>query len=303
MKRIKKENKTIRLAMTICFVLILLIGYGRAGTSSPNKVPTVSAIRPATVVDDQPPSAWSHLIVKSHTRVGAGDTRKVPSRDLRMASRFSMVMLANVYRTNSNQYELQNIGVGCAAKIKGQDTVVSPDTHKKLGADLGFFEGFLLKEMCKRQAKVGLVGYQPTTGIIDVPAAVRWRGQNQMMIVRYALLVDSKTGQLDSFVWLVDPDKAVTKSVVSNIQWLATNCVDHCVLHVDSRQYRFGTIPSDTAYAALSIPRGQQQLRVTESTQQLLGSKRFSAADVAKVEQVLRSLQKERLARASQQQR
>ncbi len=303
MKRIKEGNGAIRIAMAMCCLLILQVDHGRAEKFSTNMARPVPAIPPATVIGELPPSAWSHLIVKSHARVGAGDIRKVPARDLRMASRFSTVMLANVGRTNLNQYQLQNVGVGCTAKINGKDTIVCPDTHKKLGADLGFFEGILLKEMCKRQTEVMLVGYRPTTGIIDVPAAVRWRGKNQMMIIRYALLVDSNTGELDSFVWLIEPDEADRQSVITDIQWLARNCVDQCVLHVDAREYRFGAIPSDTAYAARSIPRGQQQLRVTESTQSLLGKKQFSAADVTQVEQLLRSLQNERLARAAQHQR
>ena len=274
---------------------ISLLWAANACDAEPVRVPTVP---PGTVIANTPPVNWSHLVVKSRSTVGAGDIHKVPAKDVRMANKFNTVFLANVRRDNSGLFRLANLGVGCTVAINGFDTVIDPDTHSDLGADLSFFEGVLLKAIYKRQAKVSLIGYRPTLGIVDVPAAVRWQQSNQRLIIRYGLLVEPQTGELICLVWLIDPAATTSETAfASNIQCLPPNCIDHCQLYVDADEYRFGKIPSDVAYAVTSIPCGTMEFIPTKQTRRILSQHTYTPDQVLDAEQHLRALYNQQMAR------
>lgn len=258
----------------------------------PEAVP-VPSIPPGAVIQDKAPAKWTHMIVKSLSRVCAGDIRKVPANDVRMANKFNTVFLANVRQDTEGRFHLANLGVGTTVCIDGQDIVVDPKSHETLGANLSFFESVLLKAIHKRQANVSLAGYRPTFGIVDVPAAIRWNRVNQQMVIRYGLIVDAQNGHLNSMVWLVDP---LENAMASPIQCLPPNCIDHCRLYVDAGQYRFGKLPTEVAYAATSIPRGTSELTPTQDIVPLLSKRTYTPKEVVDVESHLRVLHSQQIA-------
>ena len=142
--------------------------------------------------------------------------------------------------------------------------IVTPDTAKQLGANVGWIGGMLLEEMVEEQRSVRVIARNSTTAVWDTPIVLRIDVKNRAHRLRYAVVVDPQSGQLDAFDWLLDVDPSGTTMVLRDrLQWLAPNTMVDCRLFVDKSEYFLG-IPSDEAFACLSIPRGQVQFNINQ---------------------------------------
>ncbi|MCA9186036.1 MAG: hypothetical protein R3E01_30255 [Pirellulaceae bacterium] len=223
----------------------------------------LSLIQPGTAIDDRAPAPWTHLIIKSLPNVEQGDLRKMSSYDRKLSSLVHTVTLARVQRdSRTGAYVLGDVGIGLCTPVNGVDTVVSPDTQKQLGANLGMLAKLVLSNIYSEQQKVHYVARSATTAIYDTPAVVRWKAENRPMILRYTIIVDSASGRLDTFVWMIDQD--------SNGRYLGTESPAHllendkilqCALHVDANEYTFN-IPSKNAFAICKMPQGEHQFQI-----------------------------------------
>jgi hypothetical protein len=97
--------------------------------------------------------------------------------------------------------------------------------------------------------------------ILDTPSVMLVGGKNRKVTLRYALLVEPRTGRLDTLLWaLEDAERAEESEPLTPIQWLPPDTIVDCQLHVDSKEFTFG-IPSSLAFAMIEMPQGRQVLQ------------------------------------------
>jgi hypothetical protein len=281
--------------------LCLLVAASRLPLASAefDVTPTrIELIPPGTVIGQRAPEPWTHLIVKSQPRVTDGDVDEVSRNQIRLAETFSMSTVARVERIDQGgvvSYRLARLASGLGVHSARGDVIVSPDT-----ADVGFLAGILLDEMYEQQKSVEIILRSATTAIYDTPIAIRINNKNRMLVLRYAVLVDEHTGQLDTLAWLIDVDAAGRYLGLSgHLQWLKPNLSFDCRLYVDKSEYSWG-IPSDVAYACLKPTPGRLQLSVKKGPlTTLIAKERWTLAEAPTVDAGLRDVLKQ--ARAADQ--
>lgn len=253
----------------------------------------LTQITPGTVVDQGPPKGWSHLIIKSQPRVGAGDLKKVTNQVSQLSSLLFTTVVANVQQDPSggpSQYRLTSLGIGMGTKIKGKDVIITPDTQRKLGADLGFFARIVLNESTRRIQEVLSVARSDHMALIDAPTLMLREGKHRPIVVRYALLVDGKTGRLDTLIWPIDRDeRGAYLGLAGGYEWLAPNKLEDCVLHVDGNEF-FAGAPTESAFAMNRFPQGQKQIAIPDEHKALAVKDRPSRELVAELEAKLRNV-------------
>jgi hypothetical protein len=254
----------------------------------------IELLAPGSIVGDGAPKPWTHLIVKSQPRVTAGDVNKVSNTQLRLAGMFFMATLAQVDRVERGgqaYFRLARLASGIGTNISGRDTIVSPDTTSRLGANVGFLGGILLGEMHDKQRTVEVVLRSETTAVYDTPIVIRLDDKNRTLVLRYGILVDPPSGRLESLCWLIDvDDQQRYLRLVGNMQWLAADKVMDCQLYVDKSQYTLG-VPSDNAFACLKIPQGRVQFAINDpQLARLLIKKRWSREEAPAVDAALRDI-------------
>lgn len=282
------------LRLAVMFLLIACSGSAAQFNETANPINVrprpIGLVPPGTVVDGGPPRGWSHLIIRNIPRCSEGDVEKVPRSNVKMASLLHSVLLAKVVSDESGPYAITNIAVGCSTEIDGKDTVISPSTQKKLGARLGFLQRLLLGEVYYVQQTIRIVAQGPTLAVIDVPNSVRWRNRNQQMILRYALVLEPNSGELDTTVGLLLPNEAAADHrLVSPLEWLPPNHVDDSVLYVENDEYSWG-MPSSNAYAIAKIPSASCPLTPDTTLVKLMQKRRFNETDAALLDQSLRAI-------------
>jgi hypothetical protein len=251
----------------------------------------IELIPPGTIIGDKVPEPWTHLIVRSQPRVTDGDIDEVSRNQIRLAETFSMSTVARVERVSQSgapTYRLARLASGLGVHSAGGDTIVSPDT-----ADVGFLAGILLDEMYQQQKSVEIVLRSATTAVYDTPIAIRVGNKNRMLVLRYAILVDEHTGQLDTLAWLIDVDDGRYLGLSGYLQWLKPYLSFDCRLYVDKSEYSWG-IPSDVAYACLKTPPGRLQLSVKQGPlTTLIAKERWTLAEAPTVDAGLRDVLKQ----------
>ena len=130
------------------------VNAGR-GADLPGQKP--EPIVPGTVIDAAPPEGWSHLVLKGCSRAAAGDLKDVPQKHLAISSRFGTAFLADVQQAPDGRYHLAKVGFGVTTAIDDRDVVITPKTHRKLGAGLTMMERFTLDGFYERQMRIRVI--------------------------------------------------------------------------------------------------------------------------------------------------
>ena len=199
--------------------------------------------------------------------------------DIQMSSLLSTSLLARVEKTADGRHWLASVATGISTKIQGRDVVITPATQKSLGARLGFLQNMVLKEFHKETLTIRVIGRSANMWLFDTPIVLRFDGENRDSILRYAVLVDSATGRLETLCWPIHMDSRNRyHGLAGPMQWLAHNTIVDCQLYVDSREYTLG-IPSKTAFACVRVPQGQVQIKVPPKVGELLARQRPSSDD------------------------
>jgi hypothetical protein len=252
----------------------------------------VPLLNPGTIVNDKAPDEWTHLILKSNPAVTQGDISDVSQNDKNLSSLVRTASVANVVKRQLGEqtvFQLSHVAIGLCVNIDGNDTVVSPDTQKKLGAGLGFIARTVLGKIYEEQSRVELVARSDYAAIYDAPIILRWEGKNREEVLRYAILVDPKTGDLKTFVWMIEYNDGKYMGFKGKVQLLSENCVMKCDLHVDSSEYTFG-IPSKVAYACASIPVGKVEFPMPASLEEPAGLQELTSDAAASLVKGLRKM-------------
>lgn len=252
----------------------------------------IELIEPGTVVGDVPPKGWSHLVIKTKPRVGAGDVDALPKLGHRLASMLVTTVVADVQRDPSRDerpYFIRRVGVGVGMNVNGKDVILSPTTARKLGANPGIIGYAVLVTAYNRQKDCRLAGRTRTMAVMDTPTTLRHNDENKTMKLRYALLVDPQTGKLASLVWSIDLDpKGNYQEALGPIEHLASNTFDPCILHVDKKELSALGLPSERAFAALSVPKGITRFHIPTNLQTIAGTRDLDDTMTRKLESRLR---------------
>jgi hypothetical protein len=268
-----------------------------ATTTTPAKpipiIRSIDLIEPGTVIDRTPPRGWSHLVLKSQPSLPDDQRRQVSEMTARLATLVFTTTLVNVQSHGTGKdkrYRLARIGLGMGVKINGKDVVVSPDTHARLGANLGLLARQVVSGVYEKQKTCRLVAVGPTLAIMDTPAFMpRGRG-HAAAIMRYVFLVDAETGKLETLVWRIDTDsRGGYEGTVGLIEWLPDRKMINAKLQVDLSEFRLG-IPSEKAFAVTSIPSGQRQFSIPDGLRPIAGTARLSGEQAGRLTRDLREM-------------
>jgi hypothetical protein len=208
-----------------------------------------------TVIGQNPPTGWSHLVLFATPTLTPEDLRDAPKTAADYARMFKFTILADVGRqTNQGRpvYFLSKLARGFAIEIKGKETIV--DGNNTLGASLGLFGRRILDENEKiLDEDVRQVVRTPTMLIFDAKAVMRQQNEHVPMIVRHAVLVQPDTGRLSTLVWLLTRDYRAAEPAV---QLLPNGMREQRSLSVKRDEFTLG-IPSREAFALRRIPQGK----------------------------------------------
>lgn len=273
------------------FILVAAaaICWPRCGAAAPSVAPAaIELIPPGTRIEERAPEPWTHIIVKSQPRVTAGDMRDVSATQIGLAGKYFMATIAQVAQAPGGGFELARLASGIGVDVNGADVIISPDTAARFGARVGFQGGILLKEMYKEQQTVRIILRSPECAVYDTPIVLRRGDVNGTHVLRYAVVVDAATGELNTLAWLIDIDRAGEyRGLAGHLQWLPPNMQFDCQLYVDSSEYFLG-IPNDRAFACLRIPPGKMQVSIPDKYKALLAQPQWTASEATTVELLLR---------------
>lgn len=255
---------------------------------------SLDLIPPGTVIDKAAPKGWSHLIIKSQPRAGAGDVKKLTAGGAQTAGLLSTEIVANVEKAGGPaRFRLTAIAIGLGVKVNGQDTIVSPDKQVELGANLKFIERIVLNKATEKLKDVQVVVRSDTLVLIDASNLLRRDGRHQPVVLRYAVLVDPATGRLDTLLWVIDRDeRGGYRGVAGPAEWLPPNKMEDCVLHVDGKEVSVLGVPSESAFAIERVPQGQKQVALPEDVKPIAGRMRLTGDMARQLEMRLREVVK-----------
>jgi hypothetical protein len=249
-------------------------------------------IMPGTVIDKGPPRDWTHLIIKSNPRVGAGDMKAVPKSAITLSSLLYTAIVARV-EEKAGRHRLAAVAVGLGTRVDGKDMIVSPEKQKELGANLGLLERLVLSKAQEKLAEVQVVVRSDTLALIDAPGLLQRDGKHQPVVLRYAVLVDPATGKLETLLWAIDRDeRGGYAGVAGPVEWLPPNKMEDCVLHVAAHEFSL-LGPSENAFAMNRVPQGQKQLTLTAELKPLAGRMRLTEEMAQELETKLRAALKQ----------
>jgi hypothetical protein len=252
----------------------------------------LAQIPPGTVIGKEAPKGWSHLILKSYSRPGAGDFKELSPIADRLSRLLFTAIVADVQSdkngSDGKRYKLAKVAVGMGTRISQKDTVITPDTQQKLGAGLGLLARVVLRKAQEKLNDIVVVARSATFLLFDSPSYMAVENTHRPIVLRYAVFVDEKTGRLNTLVWPLghEQDGKYTDPIGA-IQWLPPNLTGDCILHVDGNEFSLGQ-PTEKAFAITSPPKGQKEIKIGEDLKPLVSRPRFSAAAAAELETKLR---------------
>ncbi|MHB8974529.1 MAG: pyruvate kinase [Pirellulaceae bacterium] len=257
-------------------VLLTAVAWPPRGASAAEFLP-VPQLPPGTQFNETPPEGWTNIVLFVAGRLGSGDLSAASSTVREYSRMFNLVILADIRKRDDETYALQRYGVGFSTKIKGLNTVITTDTQKALGADLGMIGRSVFAANQESLAAIKEVARFATCVLFDAPTMMLYEDDHVMMTVRYLLWASRTTGQLSTFVWLLDRDgeSGDYRLVEPAMQLLPDNMREDRVMNVMGNRFLLG-IPSKDAFALVRIPQGRA-VTFTPRLQQVAGAESFDA--------------------------
>lgn len=292
MKRMLLQKRWLWLALA----LVLLTGLGSAAfwyaedlllpdplEEADRKGEPLSLIPSGTIVKDQPPDNWTHLLIKSKPKVHSGAIDKLFDFEKDYVSYFFLATLVRVDNKGTSarpNHVLDAIALGVGTTVHGQEIILTPDTQADLKANLSLPARLVLKGMCNKQKEARYVFHGTTFALFDTPSVMKRPRGNAEVVLRYALLIDRKTGHLDCLVWGIDPTETQAPSF-GPIQWLAQNSVQTVPIYVDPHEFGPLGRPGPNAFAAEGLPQGQAEIPIPADLAPLLARDNYSLSEAS----------------------
>jgi hypothetical protein len=220
-----------------------------------------------------------------------GDVNQVPAPVRKLSGMFFTALIARV-RPGDGQdetsYRLDKVAIAMGTRVGENDVVITPATQKRLGANLGLLARIALERGYERFQGVTVAARTSTMEVIDGPAMMVRGGKHRPVVLRYAILVDPRTGQLTTLMWAIaQDDRGTYQGVISDCEWLPPNQVEVRLLHVDASEFSFGLI-TENAMAIMQLCKGQAQVDFSPELKRLAGAARFRLEAPRDLEERLR---------------
>jgi len=275
--------------------LLALGGQAQAQEERPNydiKPRRVDLIPPGTVIAKEAPKGWSHLIIKSRPTSTCGDTKKLPAISQKLCTMLFTAMVANVKAEKSGDklhHRLSGLAVGLGTPVGDKDTVISPDTYQRLGAKLPLFGAQVLSEAHAKLKDILIVARSDGMAVVDGPGYLLRGDKHVPIILRYAMLVNPATGELDTLLLPIERDaKGNYKGAIGSLQWLPKSKVEDYALHVNGKEISSFGIPSDTAFAMNKMISGRKDIPLADGFKANAVKARLTADEAYDLETKLR---------------
>ncbi|QDV69343.1 hypothetical protein Poly24_30580 [Rosistilla carotiformis] len=265
---------------TVCLLGIFCSAVGAIDTaeaveavSRDFQVRPLERIPAGTEIKPEGTQGWSDLVLFVKGSLGKGDVDAASSTVRDYAALFNLAYMANVAKDSEGNYTLDKIGIGFTTKIDGRDVVISSDTHKPLGADLGMIGGAVFSANERALDDIVQVARYRDGVIFDAPTIMLRDGKHKKVIVRFFVWV-SPQGTVGTVCWALDgyghPEYA---PIDNDVVLLRPHLVEDRVMHVDGNRFTFG-IPSEDAFAVVSLPPGREY-KVDNDLATLLAKKQY----------------------------
>jgi hypothetical protein len=244
-------------------------------------------IAPGTLVGDQPPRTWSHLVIKCLPRLASGDLETLPRSAFRTAALIRTVILADVGRSadDPSRFTLRRVGVGlCVPDPSKGDVVVESGRLEESGVKLGMMEKLVLQSAEAQLALGRLIASGPTFALYRGPTVLQAGQVHHKVELSYAFLVDGRTGGLRVLVWPEEVGKGGPAAPARLVE-LRPNLVFDCPLNVKAERL-LGTVPVSWSFAMQSLPPGQPRPMTPDLRRYLAGDAQLR--DPERMEQALR---------------
>lgn len=278
--------------LMVCFLTDVACSDGKSGPAYDVTHRHLDPIPAGTVIGSEPPKGWSNLIIKSYSRPGAGDVKQLSPTADRLARLLFTAILADVKPAEGGRHKLAKVAVGMGTRIRDKDTVITPDSQKRLGANLGLIARVVLRTAQEKLAETTVVARSDTLMIFDSPSYLAVDGRHKPIVLRYALLVGERTGRLESLVWALGrEERGGYSEPIGAVHWLSPNMTDECILHVDGAEFSLGQ-PTEKAFAMTTPPKGRKELAIGDDWKALASEAKFTTARAADLEARLREAMK-----------
>jgi len=260
------------------------------GNSQLNLQPQVmTRIPPGTSVGEQNANGWNRLVLFAKPRLAAGAVDKIPRLARSYATRFNVVIMAQVSRTEdaTKQYRLDRVGVGFCTQIDGKQIVISSETQERLGADLDTIERIVLEQ--NEKVLEGMVRIARSDGItlFDVEALVLHENEHRDMLIRHLVWASRESGKVAVLLWpLLENSQSRYKLAGESLVALPGGFHEDRIIHVSDDEIKLG-IPTTRAFALAGMPRGKK-LACTPELTQLVTLKRYTPTTLAKLVQTIK---------------
>jgi hypothetical protein len=244
-------------------------------------------IAPGTLVGNQPPKTWSHLVIKCVTRLASGDLETLPRSAFRTAALIRTVILADVGRSpdDPSRFALRRVGVGLCIPVRSRgDVVVASGRLEELGVKLGMIEKVVLQSAEAELARGRLIAPGPTFALYHGPSVVEVEGVHHKVELFYAFLVDEQSGALRVLVWPEEAGKGGPPAPARLVE-LRPNLIFDCPLNVKAQRL-LGTVPVSWSFAMENLPPGQPRPMTPDLRRYLVGD--AQRRDPERMEQALR---------------
>ncbi|MBV8127795.1 MAG: hypothetical protein JO114_09080 [Planctomycetaceae bacterium] len=253
-------RNSVLIALTLVVVPNGLRAGGEDYRVEPGRVRRAELVRiaPGTLVGDQPPRMWSHLVIKSLPRLASGDLGTLPRSAFRTATLIHTVILADVGRSadDPSRFALHRVGIGlCIPDLSRGDVVVDSGRLGELGIKLGMMEKVVLQAAEEELALGRLIASGPTFALYRGPAVLQVGQLHHKVEISYAFLVDEQSGALRVLVWSAEARKGGPAAPARLVE-LRPNLVFDCPLNVKAERL-LGTVPVSWSFAMESLPPGQ----------------------------------------------
>src|SRR5262245_39471786 len=256
---------------------------------------TPELLPPGTIVGQSAPAGWSHLVIKSLPRVRPDEESKVPplarSQTVRMTRWMFTAFAADVRQeaiANETRHHLRAVALGLGTSVGGRDVIITPETAAANGVQLDWITETILKKGYETQRLAMVVIHGPTFGLVDTPVWYRCGQTNRLIRFRYALLVDRKTGRLDTLVWSLDTEGSCGDPTVAGV--LAPDTINEAELIPDSKGFDLLGIAADAAFGVDRLPPHKARLLLPDELRPLTITTKFTPEDARALEVGLRRL-------------
>jgi len=257
----------------------------------------LALIPPGTVIGDGPPEGWSHLVIRSHTRVADDSLDKVSDTFARLTALLFTAVVADVRgpadSPHGGPYRLERVATGVGVEIDGRFVIVTSQTQEELGADLGFLERTALASAEAQIAAARCAARTPTMAVLDFHGIRVIDGRHRDVITRYAVLVHPKTGRLESVLWQFrvpeEEGEPEPTAPLDPMAWLKPSAIDDCPLHIDRDEFMLG-VPVKKGFAMQRRPGGERTLPFPEGLESAAVRRRLTPEMVRTLEAGLREL-------------